>query len=117
MISYKPNAPFSTPMRLLIPIYTNYNGVRKKTFPAINDGDLFFCSFKTFGGTEVNVNGVYSVEDTATVECWYRDDITSACRIAVAGTSKVYEIIGDPENIDMRNQYLRFKVQAVKGGA
>lgn len=118
MTSYKPNAPFSTAMRLLIPTtYTNINGVRKKSFPEINEGDIFFCSFKTYGGTELNVNGVYSVEDTANIECWYRDDITSACRVAVAGTNKVYEIVGEPENIDMRNQYLRFKVRIVKGGA
>lgn len=117
MTAYRPNAPFSTAMQLLVPTYSNINGVRKKTFPSVEDGELIYCSFKSYGGTEMNVNGVYSVEDTANIECWYRPDITSACRVALAGTNRVYEIIGEPENIDMRNQYLRFKVRIVKGGA
>lgn len=116
-MNYKPNAPFSTPLLLLIPTYTNINGVRKKDYPAINDGILFYGSFKTYGGTERNVNGIYSVEDTANVETWYMPNITSGCRIAVAGSSAVYEVLGEPENIDMRNQYLKFKVTRVKGGA
>lgn len=117
MTAYKPNAPFSTPLVLLVPTYANISGVRKKTYPAVENGILFFASFKTYGGTETTVNGVYSVEDTANIECWYRPDITSACRIAFAGTNRIYEIVGEPENIDMRNQYLRFKVRIVKGGA
>lgn len=117
MQAYKPNAPFSTPLRLLIPTYTKVNGVKKKSFPAIEDGVLFYGSFKTFGGTERNVNGIYSVEETANVECWYDPQITAACRIALADTGAVYEVIGDPENIDMRNQYMKFKVTRVKGGA
>ena len=32
-------------------------------------------------------------------------------------TGKVYEILGEVENIDMRNQFAKFKVRAVKGGA
>lgn len=114
---YQPSAPFSAPLVLLIPTYTTVSGVRKKTFPSIENGIAFFGSFKTFGGTERDVNGIYSIEDTATIETWFRPDITSGCRVAVAGTSKVYEIIGEPENINLRNQYLKFKVSRVKGGA
>lgn len=117
MAQYKPSLPFSTPLVLLIPTYSNELGVRKKTFPNINNGILFFGTFKTFGGTERDVNGVYSVEDTANIETWFRPDLKSNCRIAIAGTDAVYEILGEPENIDMRNQFLKFKVTRVKGGA
>lgn len=117
MAKYSPSAPFNVPIMLLLPTYTNVNGVRTKTFPAIADGILCFCSFRSFGGTERDVNGVFSVEDTATVEMWYRDDVTSGCRIAIAGTTKVYDVLGEPENIELRNQFLRFKVTRVKGGA
>ena len=51
------------------------------------------------------------------IETWYRPDVTAKCRIKVMQTGDVYEIIGKPENINMRNQYLKFKVQAVEGGA
>lgn len=117
MQAYNPSAPFSTPLVLLIPAYSTVGGVRKKTFPSIENGIIFFGSFKTFGGTERDVNGIYSIEDTATIETWFFEELTSGCRVAVAGTSKVYEIIGEPENINLRNQYLRFKVSRVKGGA
>ena len=75
------------------------------------------CSFKTYGGTEKEVNGVYSVEDTANVETWYRPDITSECRIKLLSTGAVYEIINAPENINMRGKYCKFKVRRINGGA
>lgn len=117
MASYRPAAPFDTALLLLVPTYTKEYGVGKKTFPAIASGELFYGSFKTYGGTERDVNGLYSIEDTANVETWYRPDITSGCRIAIANTSAVYEVMGEPENINMRNQYLKFKVMRVKGQA
>ena len=116
-MNYKPQNTFSTALVLLTPTYTTVNGVRKKTFPAVEDGAPFFASFKTYGGTERDVNGVYSVEDTANIETWFRPDITSGCRVAIAGTSAVYDIVGEPENLDMRNQFLKFKITRVKGGA
>ena len=116
-MAFKPSAVFSVAMMLLVPTYTTVQGVRKKAFPAPSDGALFYGNFKTFGGTERDVNGVYSVEDTASVETYYRPDIKSECRICVLSTGGIYEIIGEPENIEMRNQYTKFKVRRIKGGA
>lgn len=116
-INYRPSAPFSVPLLLLIPTYTKSGGVRVKSFPANADGILIYGTFKTYGGTDQNVNGVYSVLDTADVETWYRPDITSDCILALADTGARYEILGEPENIDRRNQFLKIKVQRVKGGA
>lgn len=117
MAMYRPSLPFSTALMLLVPTYTTVNGVKKKTYPTVENGVLFYGSFKTYGGTETTVNGVYSVEDTANIETWFRPDITSGCRIAVAGTNAIYDVVGEPENLDMRNQFLKFKVNRVKGGA
>lgn len=114
---YRPTNAFDTPLILLIPTYSKVNGVETKTFPTLANGILFYGSFKTYGGTEKEVNGIYSVEDTANIETWYRPDITSGCRIAIAGATAVYDILGEPENIEMRNQFLKFKVSRVKGGA
>ena len=113
-MAYRPQLPFTVAMELLAPTYTKVNGVRKKTFTSAG---TFFGTFKTFGGTERDVNGIYSIEDTANIETWYRPDITSACRIKLAGTNAVYDILGEPENIEMRNQFLVFKVSRIKGGA
>lgn len=110
---YRPSGNFNVPMKLLIPTWSTVNGVRKKTYP--DDGDVFFGSFKTFGGTETTVNGVYSIQNTATIESWFRPDITADCRIILCQTNEIYEVIGAPENIEMRNQFLKFRVQKVGG--
>lgn len=102
---------------LLIPTTSKSLGVNKNSYPEIDKGILIFGSFKTFGGTERQVDGAYAVENTATVETWFRPDIRSNCRIGVPATGAVYDILGEPENIEMRNQFLKFKVIEVKGGA
>lgn len=111
---YRPKDNFNVPMLLLVPTYTTVSGVTKKTYP--NTGDVIFGSFKTYGGTERDVNGVYSIEDTASIETWYDPRIKSDCRIKLESGS-VYDIINEPENIEMRNQFMKFKVRRVKGGA
>ncbi len=113
--NFRPNYPFSTPMELQIPAYTQSKGVEKKTFTTSQTP--FFASFKAYTGTETVTNDLYTVVDTAIVETWFRPDIKADCRIKVLPTGKVYEILGAPENIDLRNQFLKFRVRAVEGGA
>ena len=115
MADFKPAFPFSTPIELLIPSYTTQKGARVKSFPAI--GIRLNCSWKTYGGTENTTNDLYTVIDTAIVETWYRPDIKADCRVRLLSTGDVYEIIGKPENINVRNQFVKFKVRAVEGGA
>lgn len=115
MKTYKPSFPYSTAIELLIPTYTTKKGVRVKEFP--EQGIRLNCSFKTYGGTETTVNDVYSLEDTAQVETWYRPDIKADCRIKVISSGQTYDIMNTPENIDMRSQFCKFKVRAVQGGA
>ena len=113
MGEYKPDTPYNVPFFLMIPVDETIKGVRMKVFHKIEKP--FYCSFRTFGGTEKVANGIISVEDTATIETWYDPQIKSDCNIEVDGL--VYEILGTPENINMRNQWMKFKVRAVKGGA
>lgn len=101
-----------TPVHLLIPTYTTYNGVEKPAYP--QTGVLIYCNFKSYGGTETAVNGVISVIDTALVVTWYRPDIIGDCRIKLENGA-VYNIISEPENVEMQNKYLSFKVERVKG--
>lgn len=113
MTTYKPNAPYNVPVTLLVPTSKTVKGVLKKVYP--DTGDVIYCSVRTFGGTEKVVNDVVVVENTATVETWYRPDIKADCRFLIDGV--LYEILGTPENINMRNQYMIVKVRAIKGGA
>ncbi len=119
-MAYKPQVPFNVPMKLLIPVWTTVSGVRKKSYPlpdTIPDDLVFSGSFRTFGGTETTHNDVYGIENTAVIETWFRPEITAECRITLAETGEDYEILGQPENIEMRNQYLKFKVRRIGGKA
>lgn len=107
-------AQMTTAMRLQTPKTETVLGVAKKTF---TDGDVIMCNFKTFGGTEQVNNDILSVIETAQITCWFRPDITSGCRLKRLSDGAVFEILGDPENLEQRNQILYFKIQRVKGGA
>ena len=111
-MSFKLAAPLTTPALLQIPQTGKEYAVETKSFP---NGEQIFINFRTFLGSENNVNGVIAVENTGVVETWYRPDITSDCRLIIGG--KPYEIIGEPENINMRNQYLKIRVRLYTGGA
>lgn len=113
--NFKPNMPFNVPMRLLIPTTKKVQGVVNKKFTEPEDGELFYGSFRTFGGTETIENGVYTLVNTATINTWYRPDIKADCRIYLCETEQVYEIVTDPEDINQRHQYLQFKVKKVGG--
>ena len=62
-------------------------------------------------------NDIISVIDTAQITCWYRPDIKANCRLKRMSDGAIFEILGDPENLEMRNQILYFKIRRVKGGA
>ena len=111
---YRPNSPFTVPMFLLVPTTTTAKGSTKNTYP--ETGVRINCSFRTFGGTEKTVDGVITVENTAVIETWYRPDIKSNCELEDVDGLR-YEILGTPEDIEQRHQFLRFKVRAIKGGA
>lgn len=111
---YRPNYPFTFPMFLFSPIYKTVKGSTKKSYP--ENGELIYCSFRSFGGTENTSNDTLTVEDTAVIETWYRPDIKADC-ILKTEDGLEYEILGTPENINMRNQILKFKIRALKGGA
>lgn len=110
--AYRPAAPFTVAMMLLTPTETKVYGVTQKSY---TEGATFFGSFRTFGGTEREKNGVITLEDTATIDTWFRPDIGANCDIKILETGAIYEIIGTPEDIDMRHQYLRFKVRRIGG--
>lgn len=112
---YKPRMPFDVAMKLLIPTETKVKGVTKKVFPSPNEAPLFNGSFKTFGGTENFSNDVFTIYNTATIDTWYNPEIKEDCRIYICETGETFDVISPPENIDMRHQYMRFKVEKVGG--
>ena len=112
MREYQPITPFTTPGTYFIPTETMVKGVLKKTFDA---GHTFYCSFRTFGGTDRVVDGITTVEDTATIETWYDPSLTSKCKLLIDGD--YYEILGKPEDIGKRHKWYKMKIRAITGGA
>lgn len=113
MANYKPATPFNVPFKILIPDKKTVKGTTVKIFKVLEE--QYFCSFKTFGGTEKVANNIIITEDTAVIETWYTPLITASCNIIIH--NKTYEIMGTPENINMQNQYMKFKVRCINGGA
>lgn len=111
-MAYKP-LPFNVVLTLQTPKTITAKGSTKKSY--IDVGELY-CSFRTFGGTETMSNGVLTVENTAVVDTWYNPEITADSRIKTADGG-IYEILGTPENIEMRCQFMRFKIREIRGGA
>lgn len=103
-------------MKLLKPTYSKVKGTVQKDFPDPEDvEEVFFGSFKTYGGTEHMSNDVYMVFDTGTIRTWYNPEIRSDCRIYLCDTGETFEIVSRPEDINMRHQYMNIKVQKVGG--
>lgn len=113
---FKPAAAsqMTTPCMLLTATVERVLGVEQKKY---TESERFNCNWKSYGGTETTNNGILTIEDTATLVCWYSPLIRANCRVKRLTDGAVYEIVSEPENIEQRNMFLQFKVQRVKGGA
>ena len=103
--------------------YEKTNGINKRVFTIDKDGNdkpvVRFCNFSTYGGNEYQNNGLTVVDDTASVITWFDPAIKAGGAIQLCEESNgvLFEILGEPENVEKRNQELSFKVRRYKGGA
>lgn len=88
------------------------NGINRESF---KETSMFYCSAKSYGGTEKVVNGVYVVEDTWEVDTWFNPSFGKGDRIRFLDDNTEYEILASPENINRRGQYMRFKCSRIGG--
>lgn len=109
---YKANLPFSTPAKILKRSVSKINGVNQETF---TEGAEFFCSAKSYGGTEKVVNGVTVIEDTWQIDAYYSPDLKKGDRIQFLDDNSVFEVLASPENINRQGKFMRFKVSAIGG--
>ncbi len=109
----------STPCVILTPNYVKKNGKEVKEYPTIaeafTDDNMFLASWKSMGGTESVKDGIYTIEDTANITCLFHPNIKSNCRIARLEDEAIFDIINEPEDVDFRHQFLKFKVKRTKG--
>ena len=79
-------------------------------------GDSKYGSCTLIGSKE-NLETFDPIEIKKFYETWYRPDIKSDCRIYIPELDQTYEVLGRPEDIELRHQYIRMKVMAYTGGA
>jgi SPP1 family predicted phage head-tail adaptor len=109
---YQPLGPFTVSCELQKRSVKKMNGANKETFTAKG---MFFCSAKSYGGTEKIVNDVYVIEDTWIIDTWYNPNIAKGDHIRFLDDGSEFEILASPENINRRGQYMRFKVRRIGG--
>lgn len=109
---YQPQVPFTVPAMHLKRTTRKVNGVNQETF---TEGGMFFCSAKSYGGTEKTVNGVYVIEDTWTIDTWFNPAFKKGDRVRFLDDMTEFEVLASPENINRRGQYMRFKVSRIGG--
>lgn len=110
-MSMKIYLPFRTRFTVLTPSFERVNGVQKRT---LTETGRVYCSARSFGGTEKVVDGVYTIYKTMVLQTYYRPDIVSGT-VLKDTNGDLWEILGDPENIDMANRYLQIKVKRWEG--
>ena len=71
--------------------------------------------FKQKGCAEIGVNGLTVVNDKTSFITWYKSDIEAADVLTINGID--YEIIGTPENVEMRGRYTVLNLERISGGA
>lgn len=103
----------ATACDLFIPTTSKVNGVPVRTYPTT--GKRFFANVKSYGGSERVSNDLLMIEDTIVLTTWFRPDIKPNCRVKLLPGGAIYEVINEPENWDMRGQFLVCKCKRVKG--
>ena len=112
---YRPQRAFNVAFMLLQPRYEKIMGKNVATYEETEK--IIQCSCTTFGGTESTVNGVLAIKDTANIETWYNPDIKSDTRLKRMEDNAIFSILGEPEDIEFRHQFFKFKVERLKGSA
>lgn len=109
---YQPQVPFNVPAMHLKRSVKKINGVNQESF---TETSMFYCSAKSYGGTEKKVNDVFVIEDTWIVDAWYNPAFGKGDKIRFLDDNSEYEILASPESINRKGQYMRFKVRAIGG--
>jgi len=110
---YQPQTPFNVPFIILSLTKEFINGVNKQTY--VEGTEIYFCSAKAYVGVNKQINNITAEEDTLTVDTWFNPVLKKNDRIKLLDDDTIWELTTAPENINRRNQYMRFKVVRYRG--
>lgn len=88
------------------------NGRNQKTYTEVG---TVRGKFKQKGTAETTANGLTVVNEKTTFITWFKADFAAADILTIGGID--FEIIGQPENVEMRGRYAVLTLERISGGA
>ena len=71
--------------------------------------------FKQKGTAETSANGLTIINEKTTFITWFTANIKAADILTINGID--FEIIGEPENVEMRSRFMVITLERISGGA
>lgn len=71
--------------------------------------------FKQKGTAETQANGLTVVNEKTTFITWYKADLEAKDILTINGID--FEVVGIPENVEMRSRYMVITLERIGGGA
>lgn len=96
------------------PTTETINGRTQKTYSAVG---IVRGKFKQKGTAETNANGLTVVNDKTTYITFYKKNSPFEAKDILTIYGIDYEIIGTPENVEMRGLYSVLNLERIGGGA
>lgn len=112
MMDYKPQGPFDVRFQLLKHTNTNVKGVNVESY---TEDFKAWCSLIQYGTNEINFTDLKANQNSWSFESYYSSKIKAGDRIKILKTGEIYDIVGTPENVRMRNMYIKFKMVLTNG--
>lgn len=88
------------------------NGRTRKTYTVAG---TVRGKFKQKGTAETTANGLTVINEKTTFITWFKADFEAKDILTINGAD--FEIIGTPENVEMRNRYSVITLERIDGGA
>ena len=89
--------------------------VNNRTSKKIIEVGIIRGKFKQKGTAETNANGLTVINEKTTFTTWYKADFAAADILTIGGVD--FQVIGEPENVEMRNRYAVLTLERISGGA
>lgn len=89
--------------------------VNGRTQYEYNEAGTLRGKFKQKGTAETQANGLTVINEKTTFITWYKADFKASDRLVINGIE--FEVIGEPENVEMRNRYSILTLERIGGGA
>ena len=111
-MDYKSQGPYDVCIQVLKKTTVKAGGVPVDTY---EPGKKLWCSCIQYSTNETNFTDLKANQNDWTVETYFTKYIEAGDRIKVLSTGEVFAIKGKPENVRMRNGWLKFKMGSIDG--